>query len=232
MNHYLINCIFTFLAIYNLTLAQTSLDSGLVLYYPFNGEAQDESGNGNHGMVNGVKWVEDRFGNAQSAAFFDGVDDYIRILFSSDFDFSETKQLTVGFWADTLGIGLGRDTRNFGFAFYINSDQGEPYLNVQISASFFWVMIRDKRTEIENWRHYLMTADEKFVSLWVNGIMADRRSLYNVKWEMIRLQDFHIGMTVDAKFEHINFQRGTIDEIRIYNRVLRTEEIKHVYNIN
>ena len=49
------------------------LNAGLVAYYPFNGNAQDMSGNGNHGTVRGAMLTTDRFGNTQSAYSFDGV---------------------------------------------------------------------------------------------------------------------------------------------------------------
>ena len=53
------------------------LDEGLVAYYPFNGNAQDESGNGNHGTEYGdVSYIEGKFGQA---AHFDGDADAIYI---------------------------------------------------------------------------------------------------------------------------------------------------------
>ncbi|CAB1063452.1 hypothetical protein D1BOALGB6SA_8235, partial [Olavius sp. associated proteobacterium Delta 1] len=59
--------------------AFADLSQGLVAYYPFNGNADDESGNGNHGVVNGATVTEDRFGNLGSAYEFDGVSSYIEI---------------------------------------------------------------------------------------------------------------------------------------------------------
>ena len=47
------------------------LEKGLVAYYPFNGNAEDESGNGHDGMVNGPILSNDRNGNPNSAYFFD-----------------------------------------------------------------------------------------------------------------------------------------------------------------
>ncbi|CAB1056199.1 Chitin binding protein, partial [Olavius sp. associated proteobacterium Delta 1] len=55
------------------------LSQGLVAYYPFNGNANDESGNGNHGVVYGAMAAEDRFGTLDSAYEFDGVSSYIEI---------------------------------------------------------------------------------------------------------------------------------------------------------
>lgn len=53
--------------------------NGLVAWYPFNGSANDESGNGNNGTVNGANLTTDRDGNANSAYDFDGVDDSTHI---------------------------------------------------------------------------------------------------------------------------------------------------------
>lgn len=47
---------------------------GLVGYWPFNGNANDESGNGNDGIVNGASLEVDRFGFASSSYYFNGVD--------------------------------------------------------------------------------------------------------------------------------------------------------------
>jgi hypothetical protein len=44
--------------------------SGLVGWWPFNGNANDESGNGNNGTVNGATLTTDRFGNEGSAYDF------------------------------------------------------------------------------------------------------------------------------------------------------------------
>jgi len=46
------------------------LDAGLVAYYPFDSNANDLSGNGNHGTVNGAVLTSDRLGNANSAYHF------------------------------------------------------------------------------------------------------------------------------------------------------------------
>ena len=57
-------------------IAQVNLDSGLVTYYSFNGNANDESVNGNNGTVNGATLTTDRFGNTNKAYSFDGMKNY------------------------------------------------------------------------------------------------------------------------------------------------------------
>lgn len=51
--------------------------NGLVGYWPFNGNANDESGNGNNGTVNGTTVVTDKNGNLNSAYSFDGTSNNI-----------------------------------------------------------------------------------------------------------------------------------------------------------
>ena len=52
--------------------SQSFLTNGLVAYYPFHGNANDASGNGNNGTVDGATLIADRFGNANSAYSFNG----------------------------------------------------------------------------------------------------------------------------------------------------------------
>lgn len=59
--------------------AIADLMTGLVASYPFNGNAIDESGNGNDGTVYGAVLTADRFGNPDSAYAFVGVNDYIDV---------------------------------------------------------------------------------------------------------------------------------------------------------
>ncbi len=57
----------------------SSSGNGIVGCWPFNGNANDESGNGNGGNVYGATLTEDRFGNLNSAYSFDGINDYIEV---------------------------------------------------------------------------------------------------------------------------------------------------------
>jgi hypothetical protein len=72
--------------------------NGLVGWWPFNGNANDESGNNNNGTVNGATLTADRFGNAGSAYGFDGVDDIIS--YSNSFAFNSTNNGTISIWVN------------------------------------------------------------------------------------------------------------------------------------
>jgi len=71
-----------------LTNAQTVIPSyvptnGLVGWWPFNGNANDLSGNNNNGTVNGATLTADRYGNANKAYNFNGINNYIEVLHSN-----------------------------------------------------------------------------------------------------------------------------------------------------
>jgi hypothetical protein len=72
--------------------------NGLVGWWPFTGNANDLSGNGNHGIVNGPTLIQDRFGLANCAYSFDGINDFIQApnyTSNSSFTFSCWVNLTT-----------------------------------------------------------------------------------------------------------------------------------------
>jgi gliding motility-associated-like protein len=58
-------------------LSAQNLDSMLLLYYPFSGNANDASGNNYHGTISGATLTTDRFGNPNSAYYFNGINSFI-----------------------------------------------------------------------------------------------------------------------------------------------------------
>jgi len=73
-----------------------------IAYYPFNGNANDESGHGNNGVADGAVWTADRFGNANSAYYFDGQDDLITVPNGNSL--SITGDITLSAWVFDNGI--------------------------------------------------------------------------------------------------------------------------------
>ena len=71
--------------------------SGLVGYWPFNGNANDESGNGNNGTVNGATLTSDRFGNVNSAYDFNGTSDFIDVADNTALRLNST-DFTISVW--------------------------------------------------------------------------------------------------------------------------------------
>ena len=68
---------------------------GLVAYYPFNGDANDLSGNGLNGIANNVSYSSDRFYQPEKACLFNGINSYIEIENSGLFN---GNVYTICFW--------------------------------------------------------------------------------------------------------------------------------------
>jgi CARDB len=71
--------------------------NGLVAYYPFNGNANDESGNANHGTPSGVTATTDRYGNPNSAYSFNGINNFVQIPYNRSL-LPNNDQKTYSFW--------------------------------------------------------------------------------------------------------------------------------------
>src|SRR5262245_47835685 len=72
--------LFCCLFLYSVAFGQVNLTQGLVAYYPFNGNANDASGNGNNGLLqNGVTFTADKYNNPNNAVHFDGINDFIQV---------------------------------------------------------------------------------------------------------------------------------------------------------
>jgi len=81
--------------VFTAAAAQTTLNDGLVAYYPFNGNAHDASGHGNDGTVYGATFVAPGPGQLPGGLLFDGADDYARVPDSPSL---RPTQVTVAAW--------------------------------------------------------------------------------------------------------------------------------------
>ena len=110
----------TYILIGVLAVTSTSLadlNDGLVAYYPFDGNANDASSHGNDGTVIGATLTQDMFGNADSAYYFDGIDDYIRAS-AANLPSAE-RTVSLWFYTDTMnrassGVGYRPNLIGYG----------------------------------------------------------------------------------------------------------------------
>jgi hypothetical protein len=95
---------FCFILFYQIGFSQVNLTNGLVANYPFNGNTNDISGNNfNWVTANGPFLTSDRFGTPNSAYYFDGIDDFIRIADNGAFS---TPQISIVAWFQTESSAL------------------------------------------------------------------------------------------------------------------------------
>ena len=98
--------------------------ANLAAHYTFGGNADDVSGNENNGEVNGATLVADRFGNASSAMYFDGIDDVITVPYVDELRIQ--KDITVNTWIKVIKRDDQSSMR------YLTGPTGGPWLMMAI----------------------------------------------------------------------------------------------------
>lgn len=212
----------------------SSATEGLVGYWSFdNGDATDDSGNGNNGTVHGATLTEDRFGNTDSAYSFDGVDDYIEVPDSSGLDI--VKEISITGWVNVnsytdewLGIVNKADSDgNDTFEICINSS-GYIHFPLKFQTSGRLSYNSDPGCFKEGEWHFFGTVyNGTHVEIYVDGVLTNS---YASTDEPLNTNNH--SLIIGAEGESYNGPHpfnGVLDEIRIYNRALSESEIKQLY---
>lgn len=215
-----------------LTFGQFTLQDSLIAYYPFTGNTQDQSGNGNHATNNGASLTSDRFGHPNCAYDFNGTSDYITTAKTFDFEYR-----TISVWinADTTArTGLPGNQNEF-WAFsqdagsltygsaFLRINQGVMsgrsggessiynYGNVNQNKWYHVAMVRDGSKTYYYW-------DGNYISSGNSGSAGSTSNPNPI---------FVIG---SGRTTSSQFFDGKIDDLRIYNRALSGSEINDLYN--
>jgi uncharacterized protein (TIGR02145 family) len=206
--------------------------NGLVGWWGFNGNAQDGSGNGNHGTVNGATLTTDRFGNQNGAYSFDGLSNIIEIPANNQFSFTS---FSVSLWVNTNSSGALVNKSNWldatseMFAINLNniSFQSSIKINSNCSPGFGWnSTITNSGNLFNNWKHLVVSFNESSVKHFLNGLEINNQQL-------IGLMDNCMGGQIKFGawwYGDPHFLNGKLDDIGIWNRALTQQEITNLYN--
>ena len=163
--------------------SQSFLTNGLVAYYPFNGNANDASGNGNNGTVYGATLTTDRFGQSSEAYSFAGVSDYIAAPNPTP---DATNKLTMSLWLKARSwINIPTSTPYVDIAGnqQIGSPQSQWVYQATHSGQIRWAVITSTGNHAYNsiaqlqtnrWYQVVGTWDGTNASIFVNGAFDSR----------------------------------------------------------
>ncbi|MEY5001478.1 MAG: hypothetical protein RLZZ211_1514 [Bacteroidota bacterium] len=228
----------------------SSLTTGLVGYWPFCGNANDASGNGNNGTVNGATLTSDRFGNANSAYSFDGVDDLIQIAPSPSLN-NFNNSISICAWVYSNGLSGNPSYGNqdlqgiFGPATWLINDGGfflrlydgnfDNTNNRVFNYSNSLPNVSLTSSNIVNtsiWEQVICTYDGNAIKIFRNGILTDQQIVGGaLTYSLNTLGRYYtIGQCIDwALSTNIQAFNGKLDDIGIWNRVLTAAEIQQLY---
>jgi len=202
----------------------------MVLFFPFSGDALDTSGYENHGFVSGATPTEDRFGNANAAYYFDGIDDNIQVANHSSLNFR--KAISVNFWMKVAEF-FARE------AYPISHGNWENRWKISITNERVRWTIKTDTTSNNGIKDLDSQARLVLDSLYMVTVLYDGSDfeiyLNGALDASSNWGGFILPTTIDLSIaQHLpgnsNYSfKGVLDDIRIYNRALTPEEIQELY---
>ncbi len=204
-----------------------SPELGLLAFYPFNSDANDISGNGNNGTVNGATLTNNRFSIPNKAYNFDGSTADIQV---SDSASLRPSAVSVQVWMKSTTVGgyLVSKSLNGGWSSYaIYASSGNLAFHIGNSAFFNVSPFASANVWDGNWHHIVGTYDGTTIRLYEDGVEVGTGTPDN------RILDYStdpltIGNYQPTASYHFN---GDLDDVRIYDRALTPSEITALYTV-
>ena len=233
--------------LFSLTSLQAQdLNHGLMAYYPFNGNAQDESGDSNNGTVNGATLTTDHNGNADSAYNFANNDQWIEVVQPAEMrtlvNYSVSAWVKVNiepFVARIVSTEGPDHSGHRGFRL-IGSRKAAGSNLTKFSFGSGWGGGGDGveaagEYQNDNWYHLVGTYDGNNYRVYVNGILDGTKAAANHTlssnhgtYNKLNIGLFQGNIGVPHR---TGSMPADIDEVRIYNRGLSAGEVSALYDL-
>jgi hypothetical protein len=217
----------------NFTTNTIDLKNGLVAYYPFSGNAGDSSGNNNHGIVNGATLTTDRFGNANKAYSFNGTNQFISIKDNINF---RPSIFSISVWINGIDFnGFNQViSKNAGTAVnesinLVVNNNNSWNVSAQVGGpNYYGTLLRSPnvlQTGVWNNITYVYRGIGLSQGIYINGnLVISNNSEFEIRYDE---KEWYIGAQIENLLNNYFF-RGSIDDVRIYNRALTQEEITYL----
>lgn len=216
---------------------QINLDSQLVAYFKLDGNTTDQSSLAINGASSFVLPTIGKNGIANTAARFNGTTSEIECGIGNR---GITDKVTVSAWIKTTMVNIGWVVGKYdwqvdkGFAIQIRD--GRPFLSGRNGAGQSLTTYRANSPFIVNdgnWHYVVGVIDGNSWSLYVDcqfdtTVLSNSSSPALDNPEPLGIGFYPFG---GGTFNH-NYFEGTIDEVRLYNRVLSVPEMQLICDIN
>ncbi len=209
--------------------------NGLVGWFPFNGNANDESGNGNNGTVNGATLTSDRFGNAGKAYSFNNTN----ILIPNNMSFNFIN-FSLSFWVSTTNISNCQSLiKKCNFSNAANEQWAIALVDTSVvvfgkynnpsCTPGVWRSSDYTYSDLFNneYHHLTYTINLDTMRLYIDGYLTNQIITNSNQLNSCFGGDIQIGRNWA---NDLCFYNGKLDDIGIWNRALTQQEISNLYN--
>ena len=218
------------------------LNTGLVGWWTMDGKntinnISDSSGQGNTGYLFGQISTTTSLGKIGQAVNFDGVDDYVSV--SSGSMLVTSDDWTASTWirstgnagnyrvafanGDAVGGGGGRA----GFQMGITSSQ-KFFVATIVGADSEEETLSLSSASLDTWYHLVVRKSGTDSSVYVNGVLDKSATLSSATMDNTGND---LNTLIGVASGNSDPWNGSIDDVRIYNRVLTSTEIRQLYNM-
>ncbi len=204
-----------------------SLRTGLVFHVPFSGNADDIAVGGLTGTISGATITTDRHGEANEAYSFDGINDVINYGPAADLGFGGRNTYTMTAWVkleerDDTQRNTIMSKFNGGVAagwyLSVNSEERiQAYRNVSP-----WSISGAPLVPYDEYVHVASSFDGSNFTVWLNGELSGTTVFGGHPNDVVT--DLLIGGSHSQNVV-VPLLKGTVDDVRIYNRLLTPEEL-------
>lgn len=207
-------------------------NEGLVGWWPFNGNTDDESLNGNSGINHGCKLTSDRFETKNSAYYFDGIYNYIEVEIQNN-SLQLKNNFTISLWVNLkfnpnnnqILISKG-DLSSSEYALGY-SKEGFLFINDHHIHSAGLVNFNNY---LNHWSNIVYVFKNGLVLMYVNGkVVANYPNFEPILPSSLSLifgALFNIGTNTPVKGSYVT---GELDDIAIWNIDLNEAQINQIY---
>jgi hypothetical protein len=204
---------------------------GLIGWWPFNGNANDESGNGINGTVKGATLAKDRNGKVNSAYSFDGKTNAINLpaiatsKFTNQFTFSGWINVNENTDHQSIYLRQGADYTKTWILKMAKSNEIRVYNENSNYASSNVVLTNTNH--LNQWFYLNVTISGKLVKVYINGKKIHEETIGAAfSWTNSMHYFGFSGNTGNQPYPFI----GTLDDIAIFNRAITDQEVTALYN--
>ncbi|MHB1484832.1 MAG: LamG domain-containing protein [Saccharofermentanales bacterium] len=196
-----------------------------------NNDANDSSGLNNGSLVNGPSYVAGKSGNAIS---LDGTNDYMNIPDAANL--SGMPQLTLSCWVKLAQLPaqnyviVGKDSTDYQYRIVVDSNGYGHFVVNNVHDSWYGsgtIASWSSPLSINTWYHIVGTYDGNYVRVFINGALAGTGSQPIYGEITTGTSPLRIGYKSGSI---IDYTRGIIDEVQIYNKALNATEVDNLYD--
>jgi hypothetical protein len=216
--------------------------NGLVGWYPFNGNANDESLLGTNGIVSNATLSFDRFNNPNSSYNFNGVNAIIDLGINNSIN-TISSELTFLYWVKPDGnsqnasmtvlasyAGQGGSGGNWRFISRVDRSTLVAKLDLMINSIWNSVVSPQNAIVVNQWNHVVHTRSGNLGKTYINGVLINTSNIasQNINTPSLTGATTKIGFNWPS-FANTEWFKGDIDDLGFYNRALAQQEITALY---